>query len=334
MRKNWLSTILLAVLVSCGVPGGNIFDGDDDCPVPRITWQSSREAYDSQTVIDLATKLEAAAKADAARIHGLEEGEGRGSLGVHFSRILESESARGARVSEEFFEKALDYRQRVCTLIAALERGLFTTSEARAKAESALTEFTVSFRRISQKAQDDFEQCRQATIHFDDVSLLPGDRVDAKDYLSKHNIHIREVTPREHSSGPIIYSPPGASSARASSPPCYLTQDVKTEPDQETCCPPCSFTIELPKPALRVIFTRIEVEAPSSHPWWSAHALDEDRGEISSVEEDLQINGAARKTFTLEGPGIKHVRFRSWNKRFATFGAVLIDDLILEFREE
>ena len=161
-------------------------------------------------------------------------------------------------------------------------------------------------------------------VNFDSVDAAHG-RVLADDYLAEHGITLSEV-----SSGTIVAIANAKDRFLApSSPPNVLTQVNSNDP--------VSFTLNLPAPVESVQFTRPGLVAGPTgitFPEWQAQALNA-KGEI--VAEAGEPLGSGKKyysdvparTFTLSGPEIVAVRFRSNNHHFAGFSAVVIDDLTL-----
>jgi hypothetical protein len=115
-----------------------------------------------------------------------------------------------------------------------------------------------------------------------------------------------------------------------SSPPNLLTEVGLSPPAA------VSFTLTLAAPVEGFGFTRVGLSpgsAPAVHPAWSAHALDASGQELESVSEAalvLSSNAVAPRVFELAAGAISAVRFDSAAQGTASFGAVLLDDVVLE----
>ena len=115
-----------------------------------------------------------------------------------------------------------------------------------------------------------------------------------------------------------------------SSPPNLFTQIGLSQPG------PVTFTLALANQVQSFGFTRVGLMPGSSlalHPAWTAHALDAAGAELESVSEPLiAVNTAAipARVFQLTGANIAAVRFDSDSQQAASFGAVLLDDLVLD----
>jgi len=121
----------------------------------------------------------------------------------------------------------------------------------------------------------------------------------------------------------------GGRALAAQSSPNVLTQINSNDP--------VSYTLRLPSPVRAVRFTRPALLAGPTgitFPQWKAEALDETGGLLSRTGEPLgsgtaYYSNVPAKTFDLEGPGIRALRFSSNNMHFAAFSALAIDDLVL-----
>lgn len=171
-------------------------------------------------------------------------------------------------------------------------------------------------------------QERPTIINFDAVDATHG-RMVAKSYLAKYGITINEVSA---STMIVIASAKTMYDGRTlvpSSPPNVLTQINSNDP--------VSFTLNLPAPMQTVRFTRPGLVAGQTgivFPEWRAQALDDKGDVLDDVGEPLgsgpkYYSNVPAQTFTLQGPGIRAVRFNSKNYHFAAFSAVVIDDLTL-----
>ena len=166
------------------------------------------------------------------------------------------------------------------------------------------------------------------TLDFDAVDASHG-RVVAIGYLAKFGLTLADVTP-----GTLVVIDNAKNfyegrALAASSQPNVLTQINSNDP--------VSYTLKLAKPAKLVKFTRPALLAGPTgitFPEWRAEAYNEKGELLSDVGEPLG-SGAAyysnvpARTFTLKGPDIRAVKFRSNNWHFAAFSALVIDDLVL-----
>lgn len=113
------------------------------------------------------------------------------------------------------------------------------------------------------------------------------------------------------------------------SPPNVLTQINSNDP--------VAFTLRFPKEVRAVRFTRPALLAGPTgitFPQWRAEALDAAGAVIATAGEPLgsgpaYYSNVPARTFTLDGPGVRALRFRSYNMHFAAFSAVIFDDLVL-----
>lgn len=161
----------------------------------------------------------------------------------------------------------------------------------------------------------------QAT--FEEVDASHG-RVIASIYLAKLGITLSDVSP---GTLVVIDSARNIYDGRALLPPSapnILTQINSNDP--------VTFTLNFPGAMRSVSFTRPALLAGPTgivFPTWEAQALDASGRVLRRVVEGLQgyyANTPAR-VFTLQGPGIRALRFNSVNMHFAAFSAAVIDDL-------
>ena len=165
-------------------------------------------------------------------------------------------------------------------------------------------------------------------INFDSINAVSGNvsGTSLSNYFGGYGISVTNLTfgtRLEVANGANVY---GGKAVVASSPNNLLTQVGLNEP--------VKFTVSFSQPLQSFGFTRPKLLAGSSgitHPQWSAHALDAAGVELASTGESLisAFSDVASRTFVLNGPGIKSVRFESDGAGFAAFSAVLLDDFVL-----
>ena len=151
INRKVLFLLIIAILPLLGSRcSDNALVSSDDCSVQELKWMKVTEGYDSKTVIDLATKLSVAAKADADKIKLLKEAGADVSLSSNLSRIINASSVKNAEVSKEFFQRAFQYRQAVCSIERQIKDGILTSPAALEKAQLKLIDFSDQFNSIQQ----------------------------------------------------------------------------------------------------------------------------------------------------------------------------------------
>ncbi len=122
----------------------SIFKGQ--CPLERINWMEVSEGYDRNTLIALATELEAAAKADASKIKDIAEGKVSGKVKGDFSNTVEKISQKKVKVSQEFYEQYLMMRTPVCNIYQSVQSGFYNNNPtALMKAQEKFIEMNDSW---------------------------------------------------------------------------------------------------------------------------------------------------------------------------------------------
>ncbi|KAB1065221.1 hypothetical protein [Salibacter halophilus] len=87
----------------------------DNCKnVPRLDWQVEEKGYDSETALKLVAELQAAAKADAEAIQGMDELEADVDLSSELAKTINKNVKQKSKVSQDFWEQDLTYRQTLC----------------------------------------------------------------------------------------------------------------------------------------------------------------------------------------------------------------------------
>lgn len=130
----------------------SIFKGQ--CPLERIDWMEVSEGYDRNTLIALATELEAAAKADAAKIKDIAEGKVSGNVKGDFSNTVEKITQKKTVVSQEFYEQYLMMRTPVCNIFQAVQMGFYNNNPTELmKAQAKFTEMNEGWLKYIQEEQ-------------------------------------------------------------------------------------------------------------------------------------------------------------------------------------
>lgn len=130
----------------------SIFKGQ--CPLERVDWMEVSDGYDRNTIIALATELEAAAKADAAKIKNIAEGKLSGNVKGDFKNSVEKMSQKNVKVSQEFYEQYLMMRAPVCQIYQSVEREFYKDNPtALMKAQDEFIEMNKSWLKYVQEEQ-------------------------------------------------------------------------------------------------------------------------------------------------------------------------------------
>lgn len=91
----------------------------DSCKnIPKLKWQVYSRGFDAKEALDLATKLSVAAKADAANLKKVADvkAEAGAGLSSQLSKIINLNVKQESKVSQDFWEQDLTYRQSTCYL--------------------------------------------------------------------------------------------------------------------------------------------------------------------------------------------------------------------------
>lgn len=130
----------------------SIFKGQ--CPLERIDWMTVSEGYDRNTLIALATELEAAAKADATKIKDIAEGKLSGNIKGDFKNTVDKISQKDVVVSQEFYQQYLMMRTPVCNIYQSVQSGFYTNNpSALMKAQEKFIEMNDSWLKYIQEEQ-------------------------------------------------------------------------------------------------------------------------------------------------------------------------------------
>ena len=162
-------------------------------------------------------------------------------------------------------------------------------------------------------------------LNFDSIST-GANCTDATPYLAQFGITLSGITPG--STVGIVNSAAthNGQATQAASMPNVLTQCGSAGQA-------LSYMMNFPVALDHLTFTRpLLLTGPSgiTHPQWSAHALDATGHELAAVGEALisSFSDVPAQIFTLNGPGIRAIRFDSNAFNFAAFAAVLIDEVV------
>ncbi|MGF1533263.1 MAG: hypothetical protein ACFCUI_06140 [Bernardetiaceae bacterium] len=130
----------------------SIFKGQ--CPLERVDWMEVSDGYDRNTIIALATELEASAKADAAKIKDIAEGKLSGNVKGDFKNSVDKMSQKSVKVSQEFYEQYLMMRAPVCQIYQSVQSGFYTNNPAALmKAQDEFIEMNKSWLKYVQEEQ-------------------------------------------------------------------------------------------------------------------------------------------------------------------------------------
>jgi len=162
-------------------------------------------------------------------------------------------------------------------------------------------------------------------LNFDSISA-GANCTDATPYLAQFGIALSGITPGSTVGIANSAATYNGQATQAASMPNVLTQCGSAGQA-------LSYMMNFPVALDHLTFTRpLLLTGPSgiTHPQWSAHALDATGHELATVGEALisSFSDVPAQIFTLNGPGIRAIRFDSNAFNFAAFAAVLIDDVV------
>lgn len=126
------------------------------CPLERLDWMKVSNGYDSETVVQLAAELKAAADADVKLIKGFKDLDASASFNSSLDKVVEKSARTETEVSQEFYESYIRQRTQLCALFEALQADppIYTTEKAREKAEEAFTIVAQKFDEVKQETVD------------------------------------------------------------------------------------------------------------------------------------------------------------------------------------
>jgi hypothetical protein len=112
----------------------------DNCKnVPRLDWQVEEKGYDSETALKLVADIQAAAKADASVIKGIDQLEGDVKLSSELAKTINKNVKQTSKVSQDFWEQDLTYRQTLCFYESMVNNDKIS-EEVKAKYHEAILE--------------------------------------------------------------------------------------------------------------------------------------------------------------------------------------------------
>lgn len=149
-KSNLFIPMFVASLILLGCHGKKVVNTPwtGSCPLERFDWLNVTEGYSSETVIKLASSIEAAAKADAESIRLIEEGSGKASFSGTLRSVIQNSSGAKAEVSQVFYEQYIANRTALCAIIEAKQNGFYSDADALKEAQKIYTEIATSFSRI------------------------------------------------------------------------------------------------------------------------------------------------------------------------------------------
>nr|WP_288836390.1 hypothetical protein [uncultured Flavobacterium sp.] len=115
------------------------------CPLERFEWMKVTTGYDKNTVIELASKIEAAAKADAAQIKQIAEGNANVSFSASLKSVVDRSAATEVNVSREFYESYVKYRSSMCAIWQGIKSKTLTGDIANKQAQELYLEIAKDF---------------------------------------------------------------------------------------------------------------------------------------------------------------------------------------------
>ncbi|WP_297334584.1 hypothetical protein [Flavobacterium sp.] len=121
------------------------------CPLERLNWMEVSEGYDSKTMLEIATKLEAAVKSDLAAING--DAKANGELNSTLNDIVNKSGAGKIKVSQEFYEAYVNKRSGICAVYQGMKDGIFTDENAKKKAQELYLGLAESFSQIKSEEE-------------------------------------------------------------------------------------------------------------------------------------------------------------------------------------
>jgi hypothetical protein len=116
------------------------------CPLERLNWMEVSEGYDSKTMLEIATKLEAAVKSDLTAING--DAKAKGELNTTLKDIVSKSGTGKIKVSQEFYQEYVNKRSGICAIYQGIKDGIFSDENAKKKAQELYVELASSFSQI------------------------------------------------------------------------------------------------------------------------------------------------------------------------------------------
>ncbi len=142
--KKIIAFSLVFLMIGCG-PSKTLssLGWSKGCPLERLDWMEVSSGYDSKTIIDIASKLEASAKSDATSLKT--SGEAKGSLTASLNDIINKDGKGTIKVSQEFYQSYVNKRLAICSIYQGVKDGIIKNEVARQKAENAYIDLATSF---------------------------------------------------------------------------------------------------------------------------------------------------------------------------------------------
>lgn len=119
-----------------------------ECPFQNLDWMEVTDGYNSKTIIDLAAKIEAAAKADANAIKKIGDANANASFSSTLSKVVDKSSTIRTEVSKEFYEACSRQRIASCAIWKALKDGTLSSETARQQGEQLFIDIEKTFAQI------------------------------------------------------------------------------------------------------------------------------------------------------------------------------------------
>jgi hypothetical protein len=155
--SNLIAIPFITFLVSCSSDS----PWAKKCPFERLDWMEVSSGYNSKDVIDLAAKIEAAAKADAEALKKGVSADGSTTFTSSLNKVVENSSTKRTIVSQEFYQTYITQRTATCTIWKVLEDDLLKTPGARQRGEQLFLDIASNFaglkNNLISKAAPSFE---------------------------------------------------------------------------------------------------------------------------------------------------------------------------------
>ncbi len=137
MKTNlFIVTLLLIFMSGCGIFKHNSSDDRGKCKLEDSRWLVVKDSYDSKQMLELATKMEVAAKADVEKLKAAGVNNSidlKTSFTSDFVKIVEQSSKKETVVSQEFLELYRANRDAICNILYLIEN-VELTKEQKEKA--------------------------------------------------------------------------------------------------------------------------------------------------------------------------------------------------------
>ena len=118
------------------------------CPLERFNWMEVSEGYDSKTMLEIATKLEAAVDADLSELN--DKGKTKGNFSSTLNAIIENSKSGNGKilVSQDFFQYYVNKRSGICAIYQGIKTDIFTDEDAKKEAQKLYMELAKGFSEI------------------------------------------------------------------------------------------------------------------------------------------------------------------------------------------